>query len=285
MMGALYSASRRRVPVVAPANPIPVGPSSTTATLNSVSFDIFTDRGNCTNPGLLCSFHGSGRDADGHRDSFENWVDLKCLILCVPLFDDVRFTSDEYQRCNVVDSDENVNPFSEWSTKYAHSLVAWARAREARPTMPFRLSGHSAGAQHLSRVAAYHPLPGITRYIIANPSTHVRAKMTEPMPYGFSNFPSSVMTPLTALQNYLAAPITLYAGTADTGTEDLAVGPQSMEQGENRIERARFVFAEAQQEAQTRGWEFNWRKVEAQGVGHSNRDMYNAPEVDAAWAA
>ena len=57
-----------------------------------------------------------------------------------------------------------------------------------------------------------------------------------------------------------------------------------MRQGANRYERGTQIFQAARELAKNKGWDFNWRLVEAPGVGHSARRMYANPQVDAAIA-
>ena len=52
-----------------------------------------------------------------------------------------------------------------------------------------------------------------------------------------------------------------------------------MVQGPNRLARGRACFAAAQKLAQTRGWAFNWRKVETPGIGHEAAFMFAAKEA------
>ena len=44
-------------------------------------------------------------------------------------------------------------------------------------------------------------------------------------------------------------------------------------------EGGRACFAAAQKLAQTRGWAFNWRKVETPGIGHEAAFMFAAKEA------
>jgi hypothetical protein len=82
------------------------------------------------------------------------------------------------------------------------------------------------------------------------------------------------------LRQYLAAPLTLYLGTADTTPrrrfDSSAAG---MKQGPHRYARNLACYALAQAMAKERGWTFGWRKVEARGIDHDAARMFAAPEV------
>jgi hypothetical protein len=55
-----------------------------------------------------------------------------------------------------------------------------------------------------------------------------------------------------------------------------------MTQGATRHERGLNAFLAAESLAKARSWTFNWRLVEAPGVGHSAKKMFAARE---AWEA
>ena len=83
-----------------------------------------------------------------------------------------------------------------------------------------------------------------------------------------------------SLRRYLAQPIVLLLGTADVKRDrGLNVRPGAMQQGQNRYERGRNLYATAQRIAQERGWELRWRLIEVPGVGHSARRMIGAAEA------
>jgi hypothetical protein len=111
----------------------------------------------------------------------------------------------------------------------------------------------------------------------------VRASLSEKLPYGFGGL--SPADQEAYLKDYLADPVTIYAGSADNdpNAADLATGSAAMRQGDNRLERAEFVYEEAKDFAEARGWTFNWELVVADGVTHSARKMFNAPEFEEAF--
>jgi pimeloyl-ACP methyl ester carboxylesterase len=143
--------------------------------------------------------------------------------------------------------------------------------------------GHSAGGQFLSRVAAFGP-DIFDKMIIANPSTHVRASLTEDIPYGFDGYFSSQQKE-AMLKDYLSDPVTIYLGGSDNdpNAPDLSQSAGAMRQGDDRLERGLFVYNEAKQLAASKDWDFNWELVIADGVGHTPSGMFNAPEFQHAF--
>ena len=50
-----------------------------------------------------------------------------------------------------------------------------------------------------------------------------------------------------------------------------------MRQGKTRYERGKNLFAQAQSLARDRGWPFHWRLVEADGIAHDAKSMFDHP--------
>jgi dienelactone hydrolase len=259
-------------PDQARAGPIPVGTSEQTAALDTLSLDVFTYRpSNCAPSAFLIVFHGIDRDADNYRDVARPLADRLCVIVAAPLFDKARFPTWRYQHGGLVDKGTIQNS-GDWTGRIVLKLVDWLRQQEGRADMPYSFIGHSAGAQFLSRFAAYIPSEA-QRIVIANPSTHVLASLEEAPPYGFRGLPDAE----ESLRRYLAQPVTIFLGEEDRRSKNLADDAEAEAQGGTRIERGRRAFRQAEQVAHDRGWVFNWRLVEVPGVGHSAKSMFASP--------
>jgi pimeloyl-ACP methyl ester carboxylesterase len=273
MMGSVVSSCRRRTNVAVPTGPFALDNSVHTVTLAGDAIDVYIDRPDCANPGLICGFHGSARNAESLRNVIDGIGIPMCLIGACPEFDEARFSIDAYQMVNIGEYGD-INLQSTWTTNHTYDLVAWVKEREGRPTIPTWYYGHSAGAQYVSRLAAYHTPPNTQRFIVANPSSQPRANLAEPVPYGFSGFPSG-FNPLEMMKRYLAAPVTVYLGMLDNNPADpeLSHAAGAERQGAHRLARGNFVFEEAQTAAAFHGVEFGWRRVYAEGVGHDSSGM------------
>ncbi len=253
----------------------------TTVTLGgeSIEVGIYRPRG-CKGDRLLFVFHGYERDAGSYLRSARRIARELCMTVVAPRLDQERFPSWRYQRAGVgrgadgIDLTQSIGPL-------IAELVDWARKNVTKPDADYVLFGHSAGAQMLSRVAAYHPLPGPLRIVIANPSSHVAPSLKERVPYGFR---AAGAPPLESelLKRYLAQPITLYLGSDDVGEFRLLKNRAAQRQGTNRLERGRAIYQQAVRISAQNGWTLNWRLVEAPGIGHSGRGMLRAPEAAAA---
>lgn len=176
-----------------------------------------------------------------------------------------------------------MEPREKWTSTIVARLIDHVRTREARSNLAYYLLGHSAGAQIANRIAAFVPHHA-RRIVIANPSSYVWPKRDARFPYGFGDLPAE-MNNDEAMRRYLAQPITLLLGTADTAlTANLDVRPEAMRQGSNRHERGVNIFRSAESLARAKGWAFNWRLIEVPDVGHNARRMYGGPEAIAAFA-
>jgi len=258
--------------------PLPVGPASFTMPFPE-SIKVFTYKpANYSKGPLLVVFHGAGRNAEEYRNHAIYMAEKFKAIVVAPRFDANRFSGDRYQRGGVLINGKPQAP-SQWTYSIVRKLVNTVRAREGRADMQCYLIGHSAGGQFLGRMAAF--MPGdACRIVACNPGSCLFPTRDLPYGYGFANLPPHLSSD-EALRRYLASPLTLYLGTDDTMvTENFDSSSHAMRQGESRIERGRACFLMAQKLAAKNKWAFNWRKIEAKGVGHSAPGMFSAREVE-----
>ena len=237
----------------------------------------------CSDPALLFVFHGIGRKPSSNRDAARNLADRKCMVVFSPLFDKEQFPVWRYQLGGII-RDRKPLPREKWAVWIVSNLVTWARHNEGRPDASFYLFGHSAGAQFLSRVAAFSLPRDANRIVIANPSTYVLPSTEEPAPYGLGGVFDKAEGE-KQVRAYLELPITIYLGQDDIGDKNLAQTGSAKRQGDNRLERGQFAFTMAQSIAQAKGWNFGWRMVTVDGVGHSSRRMLKADEALEAFSA
>lgn len=246
------------------AQTIAPGNGQSVVTLGDKQVNVFTYRPIACEPHrLLVVFHGLERDAGPYRDHARTLADRICAIVVAPEFDKDRFPTAMYQQGG--STVELVTP-----------LVESARKTTAQPALPYILIGHSAGAQFLSRVAAYSPPPA-QRIVIANPSTWVLPDTSTAKPFGFGG----VANAEAAIRAYLALPILVLLGGADTGSHNLTMTKEAVAQGSNRLTRGHNTFDMAKAVAQKHGWAFGWTLVEVPGVGHDSTKMFSAPQTAA----
>lgn len=259
------------------ATTIEAGNGRQSASVGGTTFQLFTYKPtNCSPKLLLMVFHGVERDAGPYRDHARSLANRLCAIVVSPEFDKARFPTELYQHGGVSQGGVFVSAGSR-PVDLVAPLVAWAQAAAGQPGMPFILIGHSAGAQFLSRVAAFTPT-NAARIVIANPSTWVMPNTDTAAPYGFGRVGTSKNAE-DALRGYLGRPVTVLLGLDDTGSQNLASDPSAMAQGPYRLARGRTAFNAARTASQSHGWPLGWSLVEVAGVGHSATKMFSAPET------
>jgi len=166
-----------------------------------------------------------------------------------------------------------LQPEGDWTWSLVPKLADELRRREGRPDMPYCLIGHSAGGQFLIRLAGFVKTDA-TRIVVSNPGTLLFPTEAEPFPYGFDELPKELGGE-AALKRYLAQPITLYLGTADTVQDkNFPKGPLAAKQGDSRYERGKNAFKAAEKLAREKNWPLHWKVVEAEGVGHVAAEMF-----------
>jgi pimeloyl-ACP methyl ester carboxylesterase len=253
--------------------PWPAGTNVLAVTLGQTPIRVFTYRPAEYRDGpLIVVFHGMNRNADTYRDNARGLGDRFGALIAAPEFDGKRFPSEAYQRAGITRKGK-AQPQEAWTATMVAQLLEALRERTGRPDLPCHLIGHSAGGQFLTRVAGFADT-GAVRLVAANPGTHLFPTRELPFPYGFGGLPEQLSGD-AALKRYLARPLTLYLGTADVGKENLDQSATAMKQGATRIERGRNCFAAAQALARERGWPCHWKLVEAPGVGHSSKAMFD----------
>lgn len=253
---------------------IPVGRGDQTVDANGTSLKVFTYRPRCENPSLLVVFHGLSRNAKGYRNAARPIANNMCMLVVAPLFDKRRFPTARYQRGGVMDG-KRLLPPKQRTLALVRPLVRWVFQQEGR-RMDYAFIGHSGGGQFLSRMAAFMPMQA-RRIVIANPSTHVMPSLRVRAPYGLGGIYHGTEAK-EVLRRYLEAPVTIYLGADDNddNAENLATHRAAMAQGSNRHERGMNAFNTGKAAAASNNWKFNWRLVEAPGVGHSARGMFGS---------
>jgi hypothetical protein len=113
------------------------------------------------------------------------------------------------------------------------------------------------------------------RIVAVNPGTVLFPSMEHKYPYGFDELPAELKSD-KVMKHYLAQPLTIFVGTADLErTENLSQVPQADKQGRNRVERTTNLYSLGKELAKKKGWEFNWRFIEADGINHTSKGMFS----------
>lgn len=258
--------------------PIAAGDSKLTVDIDGTKLDAYAYKPASYRRGpLIVVFHGTLRNAEEYRDFARGMGDRYGALIVAPHFDRERFPNRRYHRGSIVREDGTAAPKDEWTYRMVPKLVDHLRKLEGR-RMPYYLIGHSAGGQFLVRMAAFDQR-GAVRIVAANAGSQLFPRTDWPFGYGFGTLPDALQRE-SVLKAYLAQPLTLYQGTADNGPdEDLDTSAEAMAQGPGRLQRGQAAFAYAQALAKQKGWRFNWRIVEAPGIGHVAKQMFDHEKV------
>ncbi len=226
---------------------------------------------------LILVFHGSSRNAQDYRDDAAQLAESCGGLAAAPCFDQRQFPDDVYPHGNVL-SKGRLLPSEKWTFSLVPLLIDKIRETEKRRDMPYYLIGHSAGGQFVERLLVFTEVKPI-RAVAANPGSHLFPTRDMAFPYGFGGLPDRLADE-KVLKAYLAKPLTIYVGTADTDPNPkyLDASRTAEREGPTRLARGRKCFEMGRRLARANGWPFHWRLVEALGVSHSSSKMFARPE-------
>lgn len=267
------AAAAARNDAAAPA--IPAGKGEVALRLGDTLLQVYTYRpADWSGERLLLVLHGVLRNADEYRDHAIGMGDRFDAMIAAPKFDQERFPSRRYQRGGILRADGSAAPPEEWTYALIPALADALRRCVGRPALPYWVIGHSAGGQFVMRMSAFQDT-GARGLVAANPGSALLPVRELPFGYGFGGLPGSLGDD-DRLERYLAAPLVLYLGTADDAPDEhFDQSEHATTQGSGRHQRGLACYWTARTLAAQRGWQFNWRLVEAPGVGHDHERMFD----------
>ncbi len=254
---------------------IPVGTATIEVDLDGTKLELYSYKPESyKGERMIMVFHGVNRNADTYRDNSKGMGDRFNALIIAPKFDNERFPSRKYQFGGILNADRSAAKPEEWTYALIPKLAAEIRKREAKPEMRFWIIGHSDGGQFVARMSAFQHT-GAERQVAANPGSHLFPNREAPFGYGFGNLPDELSND-DVLKRYLAAPLTIYLGTADNKPDEyFDSSANAMRQGEGRYQRGKACFQAARSLAEAKGWPFKWSLVEAEGVAHDHAKMFD----------
>ncbi|NJD20659.1 MAG: hypothetical protein FIA95_15420 [Gemmatimonadetes bacterium] len=259
------------------ADPFPVGKSTIEADFGGTVLQLWAYKpATYKGEGFILLLHGASRAAESYRDNAVGMADAAGRLVVVPLFDQERFPDWRYQFGGVFRPDSSFAPPEERTYAFIPKIVSYIRAREGGAQMPYLLAGFSAGSQFVSRMTVFMDTDAERGIAMAGGSIVFPTRDLK-FGLGFGGLPDELSND-ERIKRYLALPMTVYIGTADTATSQLPMG-EAYAQGVHRYSRNIRWFNEAMDLAYERKWPFNWRLVIADGPGHSPRDMFYNPQI------
>lgn len=215
---------------------------------------------------------GRGRNADEYLESWIEWGKANDYLVLAPLFDDKNWVEPlGYNFGNIASGREasnTPNPKSKWAFTLIEQMFDFAKKEFKINAGQYDIFGHSAGGQFVHRFMLFMPESRVRVAIAANPGFYTLPDLNEKFPYGLKNSPH----PITEkdLLNWTRRKVILMRGTADLlRTENLRQSPEADAQGQNRFERALFMFNKIKA--------FNpksaWQIFEVPNVAHDQKGM------------
>ena len=260
-----------------PAGPFPVGKSVVEADFEGTVLQLWAYKpASYKGEGFILLLHGASRAAESYRDNSVGMADGSGRLVVVPLFDQQRFPEWRYQFGGVFRADSSFAAPEERTYAFIPKLVSYIRGREGNAQMPYLLAGFSAGGQFVSRMAAFIDTDAERLIAMAGGSLMFPTRDMK-FGLGFGGLPDELSND-QRLERYLALPMTVYIGSADTATAQLPMG-DAYAQGVHRYSRNIRWFNTAMDLAYQRKWVFNWRLVIADGPGHSPHDMFYNSQI------
>lgn len=265
------------------AEPVAVGKSEREISAGETTWRVYTYKPTCfRGTALLMVFHGSDRNPRLARDNAIPLAEAGCALTVAPFFPEETFPRWAYQFGGIGELRQEdgltkfrLKPRDRRTGQLVLDLIDRLREMEGRPTIPYFLIGHSAGAQFLSRFAAFFANEA-SRIVLANPGSYVVPLRERRYPYGLGGL---TIVAEADRRRYLDSPIVILLANQDIGREGLDTSPGAERQGRTRYERGRAVFGLAQASAATDGSKFAWSLVEVAGIGHGSARLYARAET------
>jgi hypothetical protein len=228
-------------------------------------------------PGLPVLFvhHGVGRNGRDYRDYWLPHAEASRMLVIAMEFPEASFPEYLwYNFGNLHASDGTPNPRAQWTFGIDDRLFAALRDEGIVTTRRYGLFGHSAGGQFVHRMLSFGFREHVAVAVSANAGTYAMPDLATYWPWGLGG------TEVTAedLRSWLAFPLTIMAGTADTKTTGrfFPKGPKSLQQGPTRHARAHTYLRTAETAATDLGVSLAWKVIDVPDVGHDGRRMSDA---------
>jgi len=222
---------------------------------------------------ILILFHGAGRNASDIRDAWITEANTKQFIVVAPEFSDQNFPGgDQYNLGNVfIDGDnpspQTQNPEQDWTFSIVDPLFEDFKSRANNTSSNYNVFGFSAGAQFAHRLMEFKPDAKIDKIVASAAGWYTVPDSDEGFPYGFLNSPLEAIS----LSNLFSKTFSIQIGTLDNNPNAPALrrNPIVDQQGDNRFDRAFYMFNTSKDIAESQNLNFNWEIIETPGNGHN----------------
>lgn len=226
---------------------------------------------------VLLVMAGRQRDADNYLDSWIDWGAKNDYLILAPQFDVKNWVEPlGYNFGNIASGKEQENTpnqKSKWAFALIEQMFGTAREKFSIKTKKYDLFGHSAGGQFVHRFLLFYPENHVRLAIAANSGFYTLPELNENFPYGLKKSPVEISR--RDLLKWTKRDLVIMRGTADIQrTESLRQTPEADAQGQNRFERAAFMFGKIKSlNPQTK-----WQLIDVPKIAHDQKGMAQAAQ-------
>jgi len=213
--------------------------------------------------------HGLSRNASTYRDYWEIIADNYGLVIVAPEFSQTHWKGTAGYNLGDVESQPDRE---KWGFSAIEHL--FDEVREGRTD--YRIFGHSAGGQFVTRMMLFRPDHRASIVVAANPGWYTmpewrKDRQADAFPYSLVG--AKVGEP--ELRKALERRFVLMVGEKDTDPEakNLDNSDGAKKQGANRLERGENYFKAATTAARDLGVKMNWEFMEVPETAHSASKM------------
>ena len=226
---------------------------------------------------IIVIMSGLNRNADEYINSWKDWVSRNDYIAVSPTFDEENWGGSRgYNLGNVFTGDEGkgaLNPRTKWSFTVVEGIHEKVRSEFSVADRQFDIFGHSAGAQFVHRFLLFNPQAKVRYAIAGNAGWYTLPDLELPFSYGLKH-PLLSFTKKDLI-DWTNRKLILMRGTADLSREGvLRKTTEADAQGQNRFERAAFMFGKIK----ALNPKTDWQLIDVENVGHDQRAMAPAAQ-------
>ena len=231
------------------------------------------------NSPILFSLHGMNRNGFNHRNSLISKANQHKFIVIVPEFNDDYFTGgDGYNLANIfVDGDNpstsTLNPNDEWTFAVLDPLFVYIKSLITNYSNSYHLIGFSAGGQLAHRTFIFNNSSYCNKTVAMSSGWYTTIDLSLDFPYGLKESPFDSIN----LATIFAKELIILVGENDNDPNDPNLRRNSIvdDQGDNRLDRADYFFANANNLAIEENLNFNWQKFIVPNAAHSLTPVSN----------
>ncbi len=220
---------------------------------------------------IFVCVHGISRNAEEHVRLFKTMADLYQVAIVSPYFSRKHFP--DYQRlgCSGRGKRADLTLLKIFNEVKERTQITHNR---------FYLFGFSGGAQFAHRFSMAYPKK-VAKLAIAASGWYTWPTMRNRFPYGLGN--TEQLADLRFdLDRFLSIPVSIFVGEDDIQQDNTLNRSKkvTLQQGDNRLERARSWLKALQREADRRRRDTEYQFQVLKGVGHSFSECVDLEKMD-----